>query len=161
MHDDPTRVYSSSDRAWIPLPLIPKGEAWIKVIHADPNLHKVVFKFRFGPGSELPAHTHRCHAIAYTISGEWAYEGLNLPEGAIAYEPVESTHTPTSGTGAELAVVLDSEDDHFLVNHLPDGRDVEFDMAFFQTLEGITPEAAEAMLDELDAATQTAEEPAQ
>jgi hypothetical protein len=34
-------------------------------------------------------------------------------------------------------------------------------MAFFQTLEGITPEAAEAMLDELDAATQTAEEPAQ
>jgi hypothetical protein len=161
MHDDPTRVYSSSDRAWIPLPLIPKGEAWIKVIHADPNLHKVVFKFRFGPGSELPAHTHRCHAIAYTISGEWAYEGLNLPEGAIAYEPVESTHTPTSGIGAELAVVLDSEDDHFLVNHLPDGRDVEFDMAFFQTLEGITPEAAEAMLDELDAATQTAEEPAQ
>jgi hypothetical protein len=160
MHDDPTRVYSSSDRAWIPLPLIPKGEAWIKVIHADPNLHKVVFKFRFGPGSELPAHTHRCHAIAYTISGEWAYEGLNLPEGAIAYEPVESTHTPTSGPGAELAVVLDSEDDHFLVNHLPDGREVEFDMAFFQTLEGITPEAAEAMLEELEAATQPAQEPA-
>jgi quercetin dioxygenase-like cupin family protein len=160
MHEDPTRVYSSSDRAWIPLPLIPKGEAWIKVIHADPNLHKVVFKFRFGPGSELPSHTHRCHAIAYTISGEWAYEGLDLPEGAIAYEPVESTHTPTSGPGAELAVVLDSEDDHFLVNHLPDGREVEFDMAFFQTLEGITPEAAEAMLDELDAATEPAEEPA-
>jgi hypothetical protein len=160
MHDDPTRVYSSSDRAWIPLPLIPKGEAWIKVIHADPSLHKVVFKFRFGPGSELPAHTHRCHAIAYTISGEWAYEGLNLPEGAIAYEPVESTHTPTSGPGAELAVVLDSEDDHFLVNHLPDGREVEFDMTFFQTLEGITPEAAEAMLEELDGETQPAEEPA-
>ena len=50
----------------------------------------------------MPAHTHRCHAIAYTISGEWAYEGLTLAEGAVAYEPIESTHTPTSGTGAEL-----------------------------------------------------------
>jgi len=154
MTEDPTRVYSSSDRAWIPLPLLPKGEAWIKVIHADPDLHKVVFKFRFGPGSELPAHTHSCHAIAYTISGEWAYEGLALPAGAIAYEPVASVHTPTSGPGAELAVILDSEDDHFLVNHLPDGRDVEFDMAFFQSIEGITPEAAEEMLAEMNAANE-------
>ena len=149
MHADETRVYSSDDRAWIPVPLLPKGEAWIKVIHADPDLHKVVFKFRFGPGTELPAHTHRCHAIAYTISGEWAYEGFTLPTGAIAYEPVESTHTATSEHGAELAVVLDSTDDQFLVNHMPDGEDVPFDMAFFQALEGITAEAAEQMLAEL------------
>jgi quercetin dioxygenase-like cupin family protein len=149
MQIDETRVYSSSDRPWIPIPLVPKGEAWIKVIHADPELHKVVFKFRFGPGTELPAHTHRCHAIAYTISGEWAYEGFTLPEGAVAYEPVDSTHTATSERGAELAVILDSRDDHFLVNHLPDGEDIEFDMAFFRSLEGITPEAAEEMLAEL------------
>jgi len=149
MHADETRVYSSEDRAWIPLPLLPKGEAWIKVIHADPELHKVVFKFRFGPGTELRAHTHRCHAIAYTISGEWAYEGFTLPQGAIAYEPVESTHTATSENGAELAVVLDSSDDQFLINHIPDGEDVPFDMAFFQALEGITPEAAEQMLAKL------------
>ena len=149
MYVDETRVYESSDRAWIPIPLLPKGEAWIKVIHADPELNKVVFKFRFGAGSELPAHTHRCHAIAYTISGEWAYEGLTLGEGAVAYEPIESTHTPTSGPGAELVVILDSQDDHFIVNHLPDGQDVEFDMAFFQSLEGITPEQAEQMLAEL------------
>ena len=149
MHTDETRVYSSDDRAWIPVPLIPKGEAWIKVIHADPMLQKVVFKFRFGPGTELPAHTHRCHAIAYTISGEWAYEGFTLPTGAIAYEPVESTHTATSEHGAELAVVLDSTDDQFLINHMPDGEDVPFDMAFFQSLEDITPEAAEQMLADL------------
>ena len=148
MQTDTTRVYSSADRAWIPVPLIPKGEAFIKVIHADPELHKVLFKFRFGPGTELPPHTHRCHAIAYTISGEWAYEGLTLPEGAIAYEPVESTHTPISEHGAELVVILDSEDDRFLVNHMPDGQDVEFDMAFFQELEGIDPEAADKMLAE-------------
>lgn len=150
MHVDETRVFESSDRAWIPIPLLPKGEAWIKVIHADPELHKVVFKFRFGAGSELPAHTHRCHAIAYTISGEWAYEGLTLGEGAIAYEPIQSTHTPTSGPGAELVVILDSTDDHFIVNHLPDGQDVEFDMAFFQSLEDITPEAADKMLAQLN-----------
>ena len=149
MEVDETRVYSSNDRAWIPIPLVPKGEGWIKVIHADPELHKVVFKFRFGPGTELPPHTHRCQAIAYTISGEWAYEGMKLPEGAIAYEPVESTHTPTSEQGAELVVILDSEDDRFLVNHMADSEDIEFDMAFFQQLEGIDPEEAEEMLAEL------------
>jgi quercetin dioxygenase-like cupin family protein len=131
---DPTRAITSHDRDWIEVPHIPKGKAWLKVIHADPELNKVVFKFRFSPGCELPAHTHRCHAIAYTISGEWEYEGLTLPEGAIAYEPVESVHAPTSGPGAELVVVLDSDDDQFLINHLPDGTDVPFDMAFFQAV---------------------------
>ena len=151
MAADETRVYTSDESAWIPIPMMPKGEAWIKVIHADPELHKVVFKFRFAPGAELPSHTHRCHAIAYTISGEWAYEGFTLPAGAIAYEPVDSTHTAVSEKGAELAVVLDSTDDHFLINHLPDGQDVEFDMAFFQALEGITPEGAEDLLTEMSA----------
>jgi quercetin dioxygenase-like cupin family protein len=68
-HEDPTRVFSSEDREWLPLAGIPKGKAWVKVIHADEELRKVVFKFRFGPGCELVPHTHRCHAIAYTISG--------------------------------------------------------------------------------------------
>lgn len=131
---DTTRAITSHDQEWIEVPHIPKGQAWLKVIHADPELNKVVFKFRFSPGCELPAHTHRCHAIAYTIAGEWEYEGLTLPEGAIAYEPVASRHAPTSGPGAELVVVLDSEDDQFLVNHLPDGTDVPFDMAFFLEL---------------------------
>ena len=105
-HEDPTRVYTSEERAWLPLPGIPKGEGWIKVIHADEELGKVVFKFRFSADCELPPHTHHCHAIAYTISGEWEYEGLKLPEGAIAYEPVASTHTPSSEPGAEMVVYL-------------------------------------------------------
>lgn len=145
-HTDETRVFHSADSVWIPVPQVPKGEVWIKVIHADPELNKVVFKFRFGAGSELVAHTHHCHAIAYTISGEWSYEGMTLPEGAIAYEPVDSTHTAVSEKGAELVVVLSSKDDRFLINHLPDGQDVEFDMAFFQQLENITPEQAEELL---------------
>jgi hypothetical protein len=30
--EDLTRVFTSDDREWVPVPLIPKGEAWIKVI---------------------------------------------------------------------------------------------------------------------------------
>ena len=33
--EDPTRVFASADQEWLPLPLVPKGEAWMKVIHAD------------------------------------------------------------------------------------------------------------------------------
>ena len=139
-HEDPTRVFSSEDREWLPLPGIPKGEAWVKVIHADEQLGKVVFRFRFGPGCELVPHTHRCHAIAYTISGEWEYEGLKLPAGAIAYEP---------GPGAELVVVLSSDTDQFLVNHMPDGSDIPFDMAFFKQLEGMTPDQATQLADQM------------
>lgn len=144
--DDPTRVFTSDDKDWIPVPLMPKGEGWIKVIHADEARKTVIFKFRFSPGCELAPHTHKCHAVAYTISGEWEYEGLKLPEGAIAYEPVDSTHTPSSDPGAELVVMLQSESDQFLVNHMSDGSDVAFDMGFFKTLEGMTAHEAEGLL---------------
>ena len=149
--EDPTRVFTSEDRKWIPLPLVPKGEAWFKVIHADEELGKVIFKFRFSPGCELAPHTHHCHAIAYTISGEWEYEGLKLPEGAVAYEPVGSTHTPSSDPGAELAVILSSETDQFLINHMPDGTDIPFDMAFFKAMEGISREEAQRLVEEVAA----------
>lgn len=148
---DETRVFSSDDREWIPLPLIPKGEAWIKVIHADEERGNVVFKFHFSRDCELPAHTHHCHAIAYTISGEWEYEGMKLPEGALAYEPVDSLHTPSSGPGAELVVFLNSDTDQFLINHLPDGTDIPFDMSFFKQLEGMTAEQARELTEEVAA----------
>jgi quercetin dioxygenase-like cupin family protein len=148
--EDPTRVYTSHDKPWLPLPLIPKGEAWIKVITVDEERKCVVFKFRFSPGCELVPHTHACHAIAYTISGEWEYEGLELPEGALAYEPVHSTHTPSSGPGAELAVVLTSETDRFLVNHMPDGSELEFDLEFFKALAAIeSEEQVQALVDSM------------
>ena len=147
--DEATRVYTSAERDWIEVPLIPKGQAWIKVIHADEELGNVVFKFRFSPGCELPPHTHHCHAIAYTIAGEWEYEGLKLPEGAIAYEPVASTHTPSSGPGAEMVVFLRSETDQFLVNHTADGTDIPFDINFFKALEGISPEDAQKLTEQV------------
>ena len=36
---DPTRAITSHERDWIEVPHIPKGKAWLKVIHADPVLH--------------------------------------------------------------------------------------------------------------------------
>ena len=142
-HDDPTRVYDSNDRDWLPIPAA-EG-AFIKVIVADEERRRVVFMFRFAPGTVLPTHRHHCHAIAYTISGEWEYEGLKLPVGAVAYEPVASTHTPSSGPGAELLVTLVGESDRFLENFMPDGSVFEMDMAFFKTLEGMTLEQAQSL----------------
>jgi quercetin dioxygenase-like cupin family protein len=139
-HEDPTRVYTSHDKPWLAVPLVPKGEAWIKVIVVDEELKNVIFKFRFSEGCELVPHTHECHAVAYTVSGEWEYEGMKLPEGAVAYEPVGSTHTPSSEHGAELAVVLTSETDGFLVNHMPDGSEIPFDLTFFKQLQAVRTE---------------------
>jgi hypothetical protein len=51
----------------------------------------------------LASYTYRRHAVAYTISGEWEYEGLKLPAGAVAYEPVDSTHTPSRDNGAGVS----------------------------------------------------------
>jgi quercetin dioxygenase-like cupin family protein len=149
--EDLTRTYTAEDKPWIPLPNIPKGEGWIKIIHADDERGVVVFKFRFSEGCELLPHTHDCHAIAYTISGEWEYEGLKLPEGTIAYEPVGSMHTPSSDSGAELVVTLTSDTDKFLVNHMPDGSEWPFDMAMFKQLEAVrSEEDIEALLAALE-----------
>ena len=150
-NDDPTRVFASQDLEWLPVPSVPRGEGWIKVIHADDELGNVIFRFRFSPGCELAPHTHHCHATAYTISGEWEYEGLKLPEGAIAYEPVGSTHTPSSERGAEIVVFLSSDSDQFLINHMPDGTDVPFDMAFFKALEGASVEDAQKLTEQMAA----------
>lgn len=142
--EDHTRVIPGADREWIPLTAVAEGASF-KVLVADPELHQVVVVFRFAPGTVLPPHTHKCHATAYTISGEWAYEGKPLPEGALAYEPVESTHQPVSESGAELIVILQSKNDDFLINHMPDGTDLPLDMAFFKAVEGRTAAEVEAM----------------
>jgi quercetin dioxygenase-like cupin family protein len=143
-YEDPTRVYDGNDRDWLPIPLV--DGVHIKVLVADPQRRQVVFQFRFGPGTVLPEHVHHCQAIAYTISGEWEYDGLELPAGAIAYEPPGSAHTPSSRPGAEIVVVLSSDSDRFLENHMADGSVVEMDMAFFQLLDGMTLEQAAALM---------------
>ncbi|TMK41443.1 MAG: hypothetical protein E6G56_04310 [Actinobacteria bacterium] len=145
--EDPTRVIESADQDWLEIPLSPG--AYIKVIVADEERKQVVFQFRFDPGTVLPRHRHKCHAIAYTVSGEWEYEGLRLPAGALAYEPVESEHTPSSEPGAELVVFLKSETDDFLVNYMPDGSEIPMDMGFFKALEGASQADIERLSAEL------------
>jgi len=46
-------------------------------------------------------------------------------------------------------VVLSSDTDQFLVNHMPDGSDIPFDMAFFRQLEGMTPDQAAQLADQM------------
>jgi hypothetical protein len=50
-------------------------------------------------------------------------------------------------------VVLTSQDDKFLVNHMPDGSEWVFDMAFFKQLEAVRSEQdIERLTEELAAA---------
>lgn len=132
MSDDPTRVIDPAAGDWLPIAAAPGSD--IKVLAVDRERRQVVFAFRFAPGTELPPHTHHCQAIAYTASGAWSYEGLDLPTGTIAYEPPGSTHAPSSADGAELLVILTSDSDRFLDNHMPDGTTLSFDLDFFAAL---------------------------
>jgi quercetin dioxygenase-like cupin family protein len=136
------RVYSAEDKVWIPLPsLMQRGEGHVKVVHVDPARGTVIFLFRVSSDAELVPHTHRCHAIAYTLSGEWEYEGAKLRAGDVAYEPEDSTHAPSSGPGAEVLAILTSRSDQFLINHMPDGSELPLDLAGFQMLDGVSTEA--------------------
>jgi quercetin dioxygenase-like cupin family protein len=148
--DDPTALLHPEEQEWVSLPNLP-GQA--RVIKADDELGIVIFGYRFEPGAKLPEHRHDCHAIAYTISGEWEYEAGKLPAGSLAYEPVGSVHTPHSENGAELIVFLRSDSDEFIINLLEDGSEQHLDMAFWKQMEGIT----QAELDELIAKQEAAE----
>lgn len=147
-HEDHARVYESADQDWLSVPVFP-GAA-LKVIVADEERKQVVFTFRFDPGAVLPRHLHKCHVVAYTISGEWEDEGRRFPAGAVAYEPVEGEHTPSSKEGAELVVFLKSETDQFLINYMPDGTELPMDMAFFKALAGASSAELEQLAMEIE-----------
>ena len=135
-----TRIIDGVERPWITVPGV--AGVSIKVLVADEVANRVVFMFRFAPGTVLPPHKHLCHAIAYTIAGEWRYEEGVLGEGSVAYEPFGSEHTASSEKGAELVVFLQSETGQFLENIMAPGVVFPMDMNFFKLLETITPEQA-------------------
>src|SRR5262249_59177781 len=99
---------------------------------------------RWGPGPVRPWQVHHCQAMANPTPGEWGYEGLKLPAGAVAYEPAGSVHAPSSQPGADIVVVLSSDSDRFLENHMADGSTVEMDMGLFRMLDGMTRKQAAA-----------------
>jgi quercetin dioxygenase-like cupin family protein len=147
--DDPTALLHPQDQEWVSLPTLP-GKA--RVIKADEELGIVIFGYRFEPGAKVPEHRHDCHAIAYTISGEWEYEAGKLGPGSLAYEPVGSVHTPYSEDGAELMVILRSDTDQFLINIMEDGSEQPLDMAFFKQMEGVTQQELDKLVAEQQAA---------
>jgi quercetin dioxygenase-like cupin family protein len=147
--DDPTALLHPQEQEWVSLPNLP-GKA--RVIKADEELGIVIFGYRFEPGAKVPEHRHDCHAIAYTISGEWEYEAGKLPAGSLAYEPVGSVHRPHSENGAELMVILRSETDQFIVNLMEDGSELPLDMEFFKRMEGATQEQVDKFVAEQQAA---------
>ena len=140
---DVTSIIEGAGRPWLPVPGF-EG-TFIKVLVADERLKQVVFMFKFAPGTQLPRHKHLCHAVGYTLSGEWRYEEGVLAEGSLAYEPFGSDHTPSSERGAEILTFLKSEDDRFLENELPGGGTLAMDMKFFKFLQSITPEQAKSL----------------
>ena len=137
---DQTSIIRGDERPWIPIPGF--GGTSIKVLVADETLKQVVFMFKFAPGTVLPRHRHHCHAISYTISGEWQYEEGVLPVGSLAYEPFGSEHVPSSRDGVEMITFLKSDTDQFIENFLPDGTVIPMDMNFFKMLHAMTPEQA-------------------
>ena len=131
------------DLDWLPVAIPGAQGTSIKVFKADAVNDRVVAAIRFEAGARLPRHIHHCRAVAYTVSGEWAYDEGTFAPGDIAYEHAGNDHTPWSDTGAEMLIVFDGTDGKYLDNIIPDVGVLCIDMPFFEALEGLTLEQYE------------------
>lgn len=133
--DGSTRLLAGDISA---VPWLGDGRDMMRVLHVDEQMGQVIFIQRFGQDTTHPLHTHHCTAVAYTLSGCWAYDGEPFPQGALAFEPFGSTHTPMTRDGctADVLVVLTAGpgNSRLLELHYPDGRSIEFDIAAFKAL---------------------------
>jgi quercetin dioxygenase-like cupin family protein len=127
-------------RDWLPLVLPGTEGVSIKVYKVDEQRRTVVLKARFAPGSRMPRHQHHCRAVAYTISGGWAYDEGGFAAGDLAYELFGNDHVPSSETGTEMFITFVSDTDQFLDNELPDGNTLHLGLPWFKALEGVTLE---------------------
>ncbi|MFV0679868.1 cupin domain-containing protein [Ottowia sp.] len=127
-------------RDWLPLALPGTEGVSVKVYKVDEANRTVVLKARFDPGSRMPRHQHHCRAIAYTVSGEWAYDEGSFAPGALAYEMFGNDHIPFSEKGTEMFITFVSDTDQFLDNDLPDGSTLHLGLPWFKALEGATLE---------------------
>ena len=127
------------EKPWVPL-----GDPgnFMKILHIDEADRQVVFIQRFGKNTTHPKHTHHCTAVAYTLSGEWCYDGSPFPVGHVAFEPYGSTHTPMTQNDhvADVLVILTSRDDRFIEIQMPDGETIDLNMAMFKQIAAMTPE---------------------
>ena len=142
-------IIRDENQEYLNIPLPGAEGVSAKVLKVDEARDRVLVKIRFAPGSKMPRHIHHCRAIAYTISGEWAYDEGSFKPGETAFELEGNEHTPWSDTGAELFIVFDGVNGRYLDNFLEDGTVVRLDLPYFKAMEGLT----QAQADQLDIAS--------
>lgn len=138
MINESMSIIRDAEQDYLPIPLPGSDGVYVKVLKADEEMDRVVVKIKFDPGSRMPRHVHHCRAIAYTISGHWAYDEGSFAPGETAWEDEGNDHTPCSDEGAELFIVFDGKDGRYLDNILPDGTIVKLDMPFLKAFEGLS-----------------------
>ena len=138
MNIDAMSILRDSDQDWLPIPLPGAEGVLVKVLKADEAMDRVAVKIRFAPGSSMPRHIHHCRAVAYTISGSWAYDEGSFCAGETAWEDEGNDHTPWSDEGAELFIVFDGKNGRYLDNILADGTVVKLDMPFLKAYERLS-----------------------
>ncbi|MAT95238.1 MAG: hypothetical protein CME59_21920 [Halioglobus sp.] len=148
MINESMSILRDANQEWLRIPLPGAEGVFVKVLKADEASDRVAVKIRFEPGSRMPRHIHHCRAMAYTISGGWAYDEGSFGPGEVAWEDVGNDHTPWSDEGAELFIVFDGTDGRYLDNFLEDGTVVQLNMPFLKAFEGLT----QAQADEVDIA---------
>jgi hypothetical protein len=138
MINESMSIMRDAGQDYLPIPLPGAEGVYVKILKADEEMDRVVVKIKFDAGSRMPRHYHYCRAIAYTISGNWAYDEGSFSPGESAWEDEGNDHTPWSDEGAELFIVFDGKDGRYLDNILPDGTIVKLDMPFFKAFEGLS-----------------------
>jgi len=138
MINESMSIMRDGEQDYLPIPLPGAEGVFVKVLKADEAMDRVVVKIKFDPGSRMPRHYHYCRAIAYTISGNWAYDEGAFTAGETAWEDEGNDHTPWSDEGAELFIVFDGKDGRYLDNILDDGTIVKLDMPFLKAFEGLS-----------------------
>jgi len=149
MINESMSIIRDASQEWLRIPLPGAEGVSVKVLKADQAMDRVVVKIRFEPGSSMPRHIHHCRAVAYTISGHWAYDEGSFEPGETAWEDEGNDHTPWSDEGAELFIVFDGKNGRYLDNILPDGTVIKLDMPFLKAFEGLT----QAEADQVDLAS--------
>ncbi|MCZ6831497.1 MAG: cupin domain-containing protein, partial [Gammaproteobacteria bacterium] len=79
-------IIRDENQEYLSLPLPGAEGVFAKVLKVDEARDRVVVKIRFEAGSRLPRHIHHCRAVAYTMSGEWAYDEGSFKPGDTAFE---------------------------------------------------------------------------
>ena len=94
MINESMSIIRDENQEWLRIPLPGAEGVLAKVLKVDEAMDRVLVKIRFAPNSRMPRHSHHCRAIAYTISGEWAYDEGAFKAGETAFEDLGNDHTP-------------------------------------------------------------------